>query len=177
MRYRKPGRGRAQPLRAFTLAALALALLLAAGAYALLRGQEKAAPALAADPNVRVGTLTQDPERRRAELQAVVDESAVSFSINATPSFESGAAPGNLMIENHAGARNKFTVSVYRTDTDELVYQSGTIAPGQYIESAALDVPLAAGEYPCEAYFDAYRLADDTFLGRAGAKLTLYILS
>ena len=44
MRYRKPGRGRTQPLRAFTLAALALALLLAAGAYALLRSQGTAAP-------------------------------------------------------------------------------------------------------------------------------------
>ena len=44
------------------------------------------------------------------------------------------------------------------------------------IETAPLDTELAEGEYPCVAYFDAYSLGDDSYLGRAGAEITLYVL-
>jgi len=37
-------------------------------------------------------------------------------------------------------------------------------------------VELAKGEYACTAYFDAYRLSDDGYIGRAGAQITLYVL-
>ena len=39
-----------------------------------------------------------------------------------------------------------------------------------------LDVELPKGEYPCTAYFDAYRIDDSAYVGRAGAQITLYVL-
>ncbi len=100
----------------------------------------------------------------------------LTFGINATPSFENGSAKGNLMIENPPENGNRFTVAIYRRDTEEKIYQSGYLDPGQVIETAPLDAELAEGEYPCVAYFDAYSLGDDSYLGRAGAEITLYVL-
>ena len=128
------------------------------------------------DANARVGTLA-DPAGRQAELDRMAEEGMLTFGINATPSFESGGAKGNLMIENPPENGNRFTVAIYRQDTEEKIYQSGYLDPGQVIETAPLDAELAAGEYPCVAYFDAYSLGDDSYLGRAGAEITVYILS
>lgn len=160
-------------------AALLLALLLlavAGGAFgyaAWLKGQPGYPPR--ADPNVQVGT----PENGAAaleELQRQVDEGMLTFGINATAAFENGASLGNLMIENPKENGSKFAVTVVRADTEETVYRSGTLEPGQYLENVTLDTALEKGEYPCTAYFDAYSLTDDTYLGRAAAEITLYIL-
>ena len=54
--------------------------------------------------------------------------------------------------------------------------RSGYIEPEQYIDEAPLDVELPKGEYACTASFDTYRLSEDTYIGRAAAKITLYVL-
>ena len=48
--------------------------------------------------------------------------------------------------------------------------------PEQYIDDVPLDVVLPKGEYPCTAYFDAYRIEDNVYIGRAGAEIKLYVL-
>lgn len=150
---------------------LALALL-ALGGYALiLRGQTAR---MALDPNVQVGIL--DDAALLEELQRQVDEGMLSFGINATPQFAKDTLQGNLMVENPPENGSRFRVSVYRTDTGEKIYESGAVEPGQYLENVTLSEALPPGEYPCTAYFDAYSMADDGYLGRAGAEITVYIL-
>ena len=48
--------------------------------------------------------------------------------------------------------------------------------PEQYIDDVLLDVALPKGEYSCTAYFDAYRIEDNVYIGRAGAEIKLYVL-
>ena len=122
-------------------------------------------------PNVRVGSLTGG----YADLDKIVDEGMLTFSINATPAFPDGATPGNLMIENAEINNNRFTVAIYRNDTGEKIYESGYLDPGQYIESAPLDVDLDEGVYECTAQFSTYKLADNAPIGQAAAEVKIYV--
>ena len=128
---------------------------------------------MAADPNVKVGSITGSTE----DLNKIVDEGMLTFSINSTPVFDSGTAGGNLMIENPDINNNRFTVEITRDDTGETVYRSGALDPGQYIDDVPLDVALPAGEYACTATFSTFRIADDTPIGQAAAGLTITVLN
>lgn len=151
---------------------LALALLALGGYAVALRGQTVR---MELDPNVQVGVLSGDTATLE-ELQQQVDEGMLSFGINATPQFAKDTLQGNLMVENPPENGSRFKVSVYRNDTGEKIYESGAVEPGQYLETVTLSTALEKGEYPCTAYFDAYNLADEGYLGRAGAEITVYIL-
>ena len=160
-----------------TAAVFCIAVVLAAGYWIHTRSQPAQAeiPRLQAEGNVKTGTLN-DPEGRQRELDAIVEEGMVAFSINATPFMKNGASTANLLVENPPGNGKRFTITIERDDTGEEIYQSGYLEPEQYIDYVPLDVTLPKGEYPCTAYFDAYRISDDTFIGRAGAQITLYVL-
>lgn len=157
-----------------------LTLLLAGTAFCtalvLRNPASEPQPSLAADPNVQIGSL-KDPAQRQGELDQIVDEGLVTFSINATPCFPDGTAEGNLMIGNPPENRNRFTVAIYRKDTGDKIYQSGYLDPEQYIESAPLDVELEKGTYECTAVFETYRLTDSSYIGQAAAEITVYVLN
>ena len=157
---------------------IAIVVLLVLLAAALIAGavyffNKPADNSLATDPNVKVGSITGSTE----DLDKIVDEGMLTFSINSTPTFENGTAPGNLMIENPDINNNRFTVTIYRDDTGEVVYKSGALDPGQYINDVPLDVDLEAGEYSCTAQFDTYRIADSSPIGQAAAGLTVHVLN
>lgn len=130
---------------------------------------------LAAEGNVKTGTL-HDPAGRQAELDEVVKEGMITFSINATPSMKTGDGEVNLMVENPPDNGTRFTVTICRDDTGEEIYSSGYLDPEQYIDYTQLDVALPKGEYPCTAYFHSYRIEDSSYIGKAAAKITLYVL-
>ena len=156
-----------------------LAVLAASWYYIHTRSQPLPAaeqPAsLVAEGNVKTGTL-HNPEERQKELNQIVEEGMLAFSINATPFMKNGASTANLLVENPPGNGKRFTITIERDDTGEEIYRSGYLDPEQYIDNVPLDVELPKGEYPCTAYFDAYRLSDDGYIGRAGAQITLYVL-
>lgn len=151
----------------------------AAGYYVLTYSQQTEARTmpepLVAEGNVKTGTIN-DPEKRQQELNRVVEEGMMVFSINATPFMVNGKGKANLMVENPPNNGKRFTVTIQRDDTGEAIYKSGYLDPEQYIDEVPLDVELPKGEYACTAYFDAYRLTDDSYIGRAGARITLYVL-
>ena len=163
-----------EPHRKLWAAIAVLLVLLIAAAIALfvwLTSPDPNRDGLQPDPNVKVGSLSGD----FADLDKIVDEGMLTFSINATPAFPDGASPGNLMIENAEINNNRFTVAIYRTDTGEKVYESGYLDPGQYIEEAALSVDLEPGKYPGTAQVSTYKLSDNTPIGQAAAEITVYV--
>ena len=175
----RKGRNRLNTLVVALAAVFCLAVVMGAGYFVSVNVNSQPAkaaiPRLQAEGNVKTGTLN-DPEGRQRELDAIVEEGMVAFSINATPYLKNGTAKANLMIENPPDNGNRFTVTISRDDTGEEIYRSGYISPEQYIDEAELDKELSKGEYPCTAYFDTYRLDEDTYIGRAAAKITLYVL-
>lgn len=154
----------------------ALALLLAAGAYLYThRGLDDG---LELADNATMGVLPGiDLAQRQAELQKLLDESMIAFSINTSPVFASGGSEGNLMLENPANNAKLLVVEIYSDDTGELLYQSKALPVGSYIENAALDKVLDPGEYPATAYFKGYREDDHSYIGQVGAAINISVLS
>lgn len=160
--------------RPWIVLAVLLVLLIAAGLalFLWLTTPNADRDGMLPDANVKIGSLSGDFE----DLDKIVDEGMLTFSINVTPSFNDGSSFGNLMIENAEINNNRFTCAIYRKDNGEKIYQSGYLDPGQYIETAPLDVDLEPGTYPCTAYFDTYKLSDGTPIGQAAAEITVYVL-
>lgn len=153
--------------------AILLLLLIAAGitAFIWLTTPNADRDGMLPDANAKIGSLSGDFD----DLDKIVDEGMLTFSINVTPSFPDGASPGNLMIENAEINNNRFTCAIYRKDNGEKIYQSGALDPGQYIENAPLDADLEPGEYPCTAYFETFKLSDNSPIGQAAAEITVYV--
>lgn len=158
----------------WVLPACAACALLAAAAFLLRTPGDS----LELADNATMGVLPGvDLAQRQAELQRELDESLISFSINTSPVFETGGSEGNLMLENPANNAKLLVVEIYRNDTRELLYQSKALPAGSYIENARLDKLLEPGSYEATAYFKAYRETDHSYIGQAGADLTLSVLS
>lgn len=162
------------------LAAFAcLLLVIGGGIFWMTRDENKTQDdGLQLDDNATMGVLPGiDVAERQAQLQEQLDEGMIAFSINTRPVFATGGSEGNLMLENPANNAKLLVVEIYIDATQELVYQSKAIPTGAYIENARLDKVLEPGEYPATAYFKAYREEDHSFIGQAGAAITITVLS
>ena len=171
-------RGRKNHMNTVVVLLAIICLVVTGSAGYVVYTQSRPGPSVSPlEPEGRVqsGTLTNQ-EGKQAELDAIVREGMLTFTINATPMMRDGKSEANLMIENPPDNGNRFTVTIIREDTGEEIYKSGYLDPEQYIDEVPLDVELPKGEYACTAYFDAYRLTDDSYIGRAGARITLYVL-
>ena len=109
-------------------------------------------------------------------LNTIVDEGMFNISINQNPIFENGESEGTMGIENIPGNLYMMQVTVTRDDNGEVVYESGLIDPGYYIEKATLKTPLSAGEYQCTAVFTAYDMETANQIGTAGANVKITVL-
>ena len=175
-RKREPWSGRRR-VAGFLILAMCCMAGAAGGVYISHRKAPAQTEGLAYEANIVMGDIPgKTPEERQRELDSVVEEGMMIFSINATPFMIDGKGKANLMVENPPNNGKRFTVTIQRDDTGEVIYKSGYLDPEQYIDEVPLDVELAKGEYACTAYFDAYRLSDDGYIGRAGARITLYVL-
>ena len=160
------------------IAALVVLLLAVAGVVYLLLGQDTDGSGLELDDNATMGILPGiDIAQRQDELQQLLDESMIAFSINTSPVFATGSSEGNLMLENPANNAKLLMVEIYRDDTEELIYQSKALPVGSYIENVRLDKVLEPGEYAATAYFKAYHEEDGSYIGQAGAAILITVLS
>ncbi|MGI6182287.1 MAG: hypothetical protein ACOYIE_09460, partial [Agathobaculum sp.] len=80
------------------------------------------------------------------------------------------------MIVNEAVNNYPQVVEIVRNDTNEKIYTSGAIAVGSKIENAKLDVDLDAGTYDCTAMFYNVDPETGSYLGCAGAIITITVL-
>lgn len=145
---------------------------------AVTRTQAPETTGLELDDNATMGILPGiDVEQRQLELQEILDESMIAFSVNTSPVFESGRSAGNLMLENPENNAKLLVAEIYVDEGNELVYTSKAIAPGSYIENVTLDKVLEPGDYPATVYFKAYRESDESFIGQSGAAITISVLS
>lgn len=85
-------------------------------------------PRLEPKAHIQSGTL-HDPAGGQAELDALVREGTLTFSVNTTPSTRAGEAEANLLIENPPDNRNHFTATINREDTGEEIYKPGYLDP------------------------------------------------
>lgn len=128
------------------------------------------------EPNAVVGAMPgKSVEQLEAELTQQVSEKEVAFAINSNPVFPTGREAGNILFENPQ-SNNKLTrVEVTLDDTGELIYKSGLLEPGSYVPEAKLLIDLDAGDYTCTATIYAYKLDDESFIGKVAAGLVITV--
>lgn len=110
-------------------------------------------------------------------LNAKVEEGMVDIGIAATPVFEQNGKKGRLGIENIAANHYSFQVELKLDETGEVIYQSGLIDPGYYIEYVELDRTLQAGDYPATAVISTYSLDEtEDRISEVNVKIMLYVM-
>lgn len=132
------------------------------------------------EPNVVVGAM---PGKSAAALQAELNEAAsektFAVNYNYTPTFENGMAKGAILFENSAyntGKLLRLEVYVGQDDSGQLIYQTGLLRSGTFVNEDTLDVSLAAGTYDCTAYIYAYRESDEGYIGRVSGDMVVTVL-
>ena len=152
--------------------AVAVALLGAGAGLWLLSGG--AAPFY--DATARAGQApTKTPEEIQAELNRVVEEGMFNISIASTVDFASPGSPGVANIENVPGNRYDMKVSIALDGTGETVYESGGIAPGDYIPEIELARALSPGMHDATATFRAFDRQTHEEVGSAAARIALSV--
>lgn len=128
------------------------------------------------DVSARAGQApTKTPEEIQAELNRVVEEGMFNISIASTVDFASPGSSGTANIENVPGNRYDMKVSITLDDTGETVYESGGIAPGDYIPEIELTRALETGAHDATATFFAYDRETHEQVGSAAARVVLAV--
>ena len=109
------------------------------------------------DPDIvsEQGPDMPDREEMLSQMVQQAEQQKTSITINHDPNFLDGTVEGDLFIHCQEDNEHPLVVQIIREDSDEVVYTSGTLYPGDEIKYEKLSAALAAGDYPCVAYFYA----------------------
>lgn len=117
--------------------------------------------------------------KSKEEIQAALNEEVakgmMNISIAAVITFPDGASEGEARIENIAANPMDQKVTIALKDGDEVVYESGAIAPDQHIQNIKLSRDLEPGEYAAVATFTGYDRETHKKTGQAAAEITLRV--
>ena len=129
------------------------------------------------DPTAQTGQAPyKTEEEMQAELDRTVEEGMFNISISSVIQFSDGTAQGTAYIENVPRNRYNMQVTVTDDDSGDVLYESGVLAPNQFIENIVLAKDLDAGTYPATATFRALDPTTYDEVGQAAAKVTISVL-
>lgn len=171
---KKAKKGKLQLLIILLLLAL---LALGAGMYYQLT-KEEPLDRLARDSLALGGMLPgKTPEEISDLLSEKVEEGMVNIGIAAEPIFEENGKKGRIGIENIAANRYSFRVTLTLDETGEVLYESGLIDPGYYIEFVELKRNLQAGDHPATASIVTYSLDEtEDEIAETRVKIILHVM-
>lgn len=142
------------------------------GAYFFMNGDDWY------DGNAQYGSYEgKSQEEIIAALNAQVKDGYMNLSIANTIVFEDGASEGEARIENIEANTRDQKVTITLDETGEVLYESGAIAPGEYIQTITLNRALEAGTYDATATFDGYDRETHEKKGTGGVNIRLHIKS
>lgn len=157
---------------------LILLLVIAGGVgiWQLTKAPAGASGIIYFDESAQTGNLPgKSFEQIQQELDQIVEEGMFNISIAAEVFFDRGDSAGTVRIENIQANLYHMQVTVTLDSTSEVLYESGAIKPGQYIEKIGLAKELARGRYPATATFTALDQKTLKPIGTAAAKIELVI--
>ena len=112
---------------------------------------ESAAPTASPIPSPTVSpspTASPTPEPTALPTATPTPEPLVfDYSFNAHPVFASGTESGALFLENGAASSGKMQIELYLTETNERIYRSTLLAPGETEYYGMLLQALQKGSY------------------------------
>jgi len=162
-----------------TLIILLLLALIGIGAgiyYQMTR--ESNLSRLARDELALGGMLPGKSEQEIADLLgAKIAEGMVDIGIAAEPVFERNGKKGRLGIENIVANHYSFQVELKLDETGEVIYKSGLIDPGYYVEFVELNKTFQAGDYRATAVISTYSLDEtEDRISEINVKILLHVM-
>lgn len=117
--------------------------------------------------------------KSKEEIQDALNEEVkkgmMNISIAAVINFPAGSTQGDARIENIAANPMDQKVTIALKDSDEVVYESGAIAPDQHIQTITLTKALAPGDHAAVATFTGYDRETHKETGKAAAEIVLHV--
>lgn len=110
------------------------------------------------------------------ESNEKLDKTQLAIKINSTVTLESGLKKGEFGIENKGNNVYDVIVKIYIKETNELIYTSPKLRPGEKIEKTSLDKRIEKGSYKAIAYFEAYD-EDNNYKGKSGVEINIKVKS
>jgi len=110
-------------------------------------------------------------------LNSVVEEGMFNVSMNAKAVFNDGKSEGSIGLENIPQNRYYCRVVILRDDTNEVLYESKGLKPGQYIDKIKLKKNLPAGDYACTAQVIATDPESLDDIGQVQVKIQVCVLN
>ncbi|MGL4607657.1 MAG: hypothetical protein ACRCU3_09360 [Eubacteriaceae bacterium] len=109
-------------------------------------------------------------------LQEKVDKEEFHFQISPHPIFQSGETDGELMIVNPSDNGYKMLVEIVLDETQQKVYSSTILKPGERIKEDRLNMALEKGEYLGTATFNILDQETEAILGKVQSQLIITVL-
>lgn len=124
------------------------------------------------------GAKAQDGKLAGAEQIENVPEGEIRFIINDNVVFENDGKKGTFKFANPLSCKYTIQFVVYEIigdgETENLIYTSPMLAPGQFIDGDKLPKKLKKGRYDCVYYARAY--LDEEYKGERHGKLSVSVL-
>lgn len=155
------------------LAAVLVVVLLAVGGFAAWNVLGKGDSWY--DPSAVTGHYEgKSQDEIIADLNRQVEEGMMNISIAGVLSSPDGRT-AEARIENIEANGRDQKVVITLDETGEVLYESGAIAPGQYVQTIELARDLEPGVYEVTATFTGYDLDTHEEDGRAAAQVKLQV--
>lgn len=107
-----------------------------------------------------------------------VPEGEIRFLINDNVVFENDGKKGSFMFQNPESCQYSIQFAVYEIigdgETENLIYTSPMLAPGQFVAEDKLPKKLSKGTYDCVYYARAY--LDGEYKGERHGRMTVNVL-
>ena len=115
------------------------------------------------------------PEQLDKELNRTVGPKVIAYTLNSHPEYIDGKSAGTIMFENPESNRKYTRLELVRDDTGDVIYETGLLDAGSYVEKAPLEKNLEAGEYPCTAYIYGYSMDNQEYIGKISREITVTV--
>lgn len=109
-------------------------------------------------------------EEQTKETQDVGASASISIPGYKEIVIDAGSTEAEVTLTNPEENEVYFEISFYLPDSDETIYKSKLIRPGQSIYTINLDKALEAGEYNLTINYATYAM-DDNYTPRNGAQV------
>lgn len=160
-------------------ALIAVLLLILLGMYKLgIIGDRKEVEATGnmIGAGVKQGKMSSYDDSGKDSESGSNGKSDMTVRLNGYPVFADGRSEGSLNIENPAANMLSMNVEITLDDTGEVIYQSGAIPPGHYIDNDKLTKILGRGTHKATAHVTLLDPDDpDAIFNAANFKLVITV--
>ena len=112
----------------------------------------------------------ENQEKRQSETEAAGVEEGIQIPGYTSIEIASGTKEVSVELVNPEENDVYFEISFYLPDTDETIYTSKLISPGQHLYDITLEREMETGEYPLTVRYATYS-ADESLTPKNGAEV------